>query len=177
MTKTLVDLRVWSALYEEKEMEVDPTVLQSIERFLELAEKYPDEVTKTYAQKEDYYFSDENQRKYVYVSAPRFMFRVHPTTGAIHATDGRRPGYCLTIFDFVNWREWKYKKITFRRNGIPVKTTLQCGICTRTDTVGRTLDGLRCRACRSSRTRHVSTLRNLGFLPAPPNLAPCSTKG
>jgi len=147
-------------------MKINPNVRKHIARFLELARNYPNEDWKNLATKKDYYYSTERQRKYVYVSAAGFMFKVDAVTGAIHCTLGRRPGYCLNIRDFLDEEEWENGKIgSNEMTGIPTKTTNACSACGNTNGVGRTAPGLKCRSCRSSDTRHINDIRRLGYTP------------
>ncbi len=146
-------------------MRIDPNVLAHIEKFIELAKKYPDAFWKKYGRREDYWYHTGKHRKYVYVRAGMFLFLVDAQAGQVRNGLGRRHVGHGNISELLDAKDWKRGRIQSNRNGVPVNQRVSCEVCGRTAGVRPTVLGRRCRYCRGSDTRHVNIIRRLGGTP------------
>lgn len=153
-------------------MQIDPQVLAHIEKFIELAKKYPVDFDREHQTPERYpdrYRHDVRRAKrYVYVRAGDMLdFLVDARTGLVYDTLRR---HCLrhgNIAQLVNEDDWKHGLISNDRNCTPVRLGRQkpCGVCGRTKNVRATVLGDRCQYCRGAISRHIGIVRQLGGTP------------
>jgi hypothetical protein len=142
-------------------MKVNPEVLSSIERFLELAHEAADELW----QEADFFMTTQGQRKYVIVSAGVFHFRVDGETGEIRCFPAGRYRHRPNIRDYVKREDWLSGNISVSSACVPILVNVKCAVCGRTESVARTKLGRRCRYCRSSDTRRINSIRRFGGTP------------
>lgn len=163
-TKALEQIRRLLAHGERELMEVNPKVLGQIKRFLHWARRYP--VHKDIAwDDDDFAYSTECGRQYIYVRAGIFMFRVHAQSGQIAPNRGRRFNYCGNIAELTDGRDWRWGRIGCSSICVPINRGRPCNVCGRTDYVAKTTLGYRCRHCRGADSRHIGTVRRLGGVP------------
>jgi len=136
---------------------------QSLEEFLDILWKVNPHrklYRKLYSRGNFTYFIG---RKFVLIYACHSTWRVSQETGNLHHWK-RKSGPYGNMFDIVE----RYKKGAKIRWDGDMSITVEgaeCGVCGRTEFVAKTVNGLLCRHCRGSLSRHVNLVRQLGGVP------------